>query len=78
MGRRLYRLVETRSYRSNYTDPTVWEGPNPCRSPRKRRGQTAHGSTTHGLAVDFIAELFPSQLPSLGAAETIGYPAALI
>src|SRR5215204_7442201 len=71
MGRRLYRLVETRSYRYNYTDPTVWEGPNPCRSPRKIRGQTAHGSTTHPLTVGFIAELFPPQLRSLGAAEII-------
>ena len=47
MGRRLYRLVETWSYRYNYTDPTVWEGPNPCRSLRTRRGQTAHASTIH-------------------------------
>jgi hypothetical protein len=69
MGRRLYRLVETRWYRYNYTDPTVAEESNPCRSLMKRRGQTAHASTMHGLTVGFIAESFPPHLPSLRAAE---------
>src|ERR671912_718075 len=44
-------------------DPTAAEGPNPCRSPRKRRGQTAHAGTIHPLTVGFVAESLPPQLP---------------
>jgi hypothetical protein len=58
MGRRLYRLVETRSYRYNYTGPTIAEGPNAFRSLRKRMGQTAHVNATHDLTDGIIADSF--------------------
>jgi len=58
MERRLYRLVEPRSFPYTNTDPTAAEDANPFSSPRKRMGQTAHVNVTHDLTDGFIAESF--------------------
>jgi hypothetical protein len=72
IGRKLYRLVETRSYSYKHYGSDGMGGSESLPQPRKRRGQAAHASTIHPLTVGFIAELFALHLPSLGAAEKRG------